>query len=92
MNVNSEKSNRSTRLMERTCRIIEDHGRIVLRKNSDDWYLGHWTNIAAGIDSVSWARRNVALEFMTLELAYVVAPLYGCHVVVVYPKKKDKEV
>lgn len=74
-------------LTQRTVDIIVKGGRILL-KRKDGWYLGQWTNIAAGPDEAHWARKRAAQEFHNLKWAFVIAPLYGCTVVVAYPKAK----
>lgn len=81
-------------LTKRTIKIIEAHGRILLKRDDPKYlgfpptprYLSGWTNIAAGPDNASWGRRNVAIEFFNLKWARTIAPLYNCKVVVVYPK------
>jgi hypothetical protein len=73
------------KLTQRTIRIIEKHGRILL-KADDGWYLGQWTNIAGGPDKAEWSRKAGALEMFNLQWAFTIAPLYDCKVVVVYPK------
>ncbi len=72
--------------MDRTCRIIERGGYILLRRGA--WYLHQHTNIAADEDSAVWGRRNAALHFDTLELAHLLAPYFECKVVVYYPRGK----
>lgn len=74
------------KLTERTIKIIRKGGRILLKHEKDGWYLGVWTNIAAGPDKASWSRKRGALEMFNLKWAFTLAPLYGCKVVVVYPK------
>ena len=75
------------KLTKRTCKIIKKKGRIFLKKGN--WYLGSWTNIAAGLDSVCCGPRRDALDIFNLRWAFTIAPLYDCDVVVVYPKLKD---
>jgi hypothetical protein len=77
---------RDESLTDRTIKIIQKHGRILL-KAKDGWYLGAWTNIAAGPDKADWSRRNAAQEMFNLKWAFTIAPLYDCKVVVVYPKR-----
>lgn len=94
-------------LTRRSIKIIENGGRIVLRKqrhyelliNNDndnvqffkkyDLYLHQSTDIAAGPDQAQWCYRKAkhsAKEFFNLKLAYTIAPLYNCDVVIFYPK------
>lgn len=79
-----------------TIKIIEAGGRILLRKKSEGadwipkyWYLHAWTNIPAGPDHAVWGQVPNAVEFFNLKWALTIAPLYGCHVVVVYPQKEE---
>ncbi len=74
-------------LMDRTCKIIEKNGRILL-KNREGWYLQQHTNIAAGFDAAVWGRREAALEIDTLELAFILAPYFECKVFVHYRGSK----
>lgn len=46
---------REEKLTQRTIQIIKKHGRILLR-HEDGWYLGAWTNIAAGPDEAHWSK------------------------------------
>lgn len=86
---------RSKKLSIRTVKIIENHGSIFLKKkkskhdapSSKDWYLGQWTNIAAGPDGAHFSFRKKALEIFNLEWAFGLAKLYNCKVVVRYPKR-----
>ena len=77
---------RTKRLQDRSCKIIEKGGRILLKKG--DWYIGSWTNVVTGPDNVHWGGKRDALEIFNLQWAFAIAPLYGCKVVVSYPKKK----
>ena len=74
-------------LMNRTIKIIEARGRILLKEIGSPWYLGQWTNIPAGPDAIHWGKRNTAMEIFNLKWAFVLARLYNCKVVAVYPKK-----
>jgi hypothetical protein len=74
------------KLTQRTIEIINKGGIILLKKG--DWYIGSWTNLAAGPDSVSWSKKESALQIFNLKWAFAIAPLYGCKVVVSYPKPK----
>lgn len=73
-------------MTDRMGKILQRRGRIVL-KSASGWYLGSWTNIAAGFDSACWGQRRNALEMFDLEWAHAIAKLYKCKVVVVYPKR-----
>lgn len=89
-------------LTERTIKIIERNGRILLRKKRAvyedgtvhakyDIYMHQHSDIAGGPDKASWCyrkSRNTAKEFHNLKWAHTIAPLYNCVVVVVYPKGK----
>ena len=84
--------NKST---QRTIKIIERGGRILLKRKKsgwyqDVWYLSQWTNIAAGFDKADWSQSSGALEFFNLRWAHTIAPLYDCKVVVIYPKAKKE--
>jgi hypothetical protein len=85
---------RKDRLTDRTIKIIEKGGFILLKGAVDSegksWYLNQWTNIAAGIDDARWGTRTTALEMFNLEWAFAIAPLYGCTVVSFYPKRVKK--
>jgi len=88
--------NRSEKLMQRTCQIIEKHGRILVVRHDEiglscRWYIGCWTNLAAGKDRLHWSRQKEALSFSDLEVALAIARLYKCRVVVAYPKNRKKE-
>ena len=73
------------KLVDRTCKIIEKNGTIVLRSiKSPEWYLGCWTNIAAGPDKAHWACKELALPIFCLEWAFAIAKLYECKVVTIY--------
>ncbi len=88
-----EKLLRREKLMERSVKIIQKGGRILIRRLSEErkLYLHHWSNIAAGPDKADWSSdRSLALEMFTLEWAFAIAPLYDAHVVSVFPKKKKK--
>lgn len=74
------------KLSQRTINIIQNYGKIVLKKN--DWYLSSWTNIASGPDNTVWGWKRGAQEFFNLDWAFAIAKLYGAKVVVLYPKKK----
>ena len=83
-------------LTDKTIKIINAGGRILLRKKSEGadwipkyWYLHAWTNIPAGPDHAVWGQKQNAVEFFNLKWALTIAPLYGCHVVVCYPEKED---
>lgn len=78
-------SGKERELLNRTLKIIE-RGGVILLKRKDGWYLGQWTNIAAGPDKADWSKRKNALEMFNLKWALTIAPLYGCEVVVRYPK------
>jgi hypothetical protein len=80
-------SHKDDELTQRTIDIINKGGRILLKRDGG-WYLGGWTNIAAGPDLADWSHRAGALEIFNLKWAFAIAPLYGCKVVVVFPKKK----
>lgn len=68
-------------LTERTCKLINDGKRILL-KRKDGTYLHQWTNIAAGPDSAHWTgHKNLALEIFCLRWAFALAKLYKCKVV-----------
>jgi hypothetical protein len=74
------------RLTERTIKIIENKGRIVI-KTKDEMYLHTWCNIAAGPDNAIWTyHRELALEMFNLKWAFTIAPLYNCKVFAVYQK------
>lgn len=74
----------------KTINIIEDGGRIYLRRK-DRMYLHSWTNIAAGPDNAVWGVRKDALEFFSLKWALTIAPLYKCKVVVIYPNQRKSK-
>ncbi len=76
------------KLMDRTCRIIDAGGYIVLKRG--EWYMQQHTNIAADFDSAVWGTRRAALHFDTLEMAYLLAPYFECRVVVYYPRGKKR--
>jgi hypothetical protein len=76
------------RLMNRTCRIIEDDGYILLKRG--EWYLHQHSRIAADFDSAVWGCRAAAMHFDTLELALLLAPYFECKVVTYYPKGKKR--
>lgn len=77
-------------LTEITCRfIIPRGGRILLKEKKSHWFLGGWTNIAAGPDNAVWGKKDSALEFFDLKWALTIAPLYKAKVLVVYPPKKQ---
>ncbi len=67
-------------LTERTCQLINRH-RVIALKRADGWYLGQHTNIAAGLDAAHWSWRPDALHLDDLELAFLLAPYFGCKVV-----------
>jgi hypothetical protein len=73
------------RLTDRTIKIIEKGGIILLKRG--EWYLSSWTNIASGPDNAQWAKRAGALEMFNLKWAFAIAPLYNCKVVVFYPER-----
>lgn len=76
------------RLMDRTCRII-DRGGYILLKRRDDWYLHQHTNVVAGYDAAIWGRREAALHIDTIELAFILVQYFNdCRVVVFYPRGK----
>lgn len=72
------------RLTERTIKLIERDRKIVLKGNRfgvEGWYLGQWTNIAAGPDEAKWTNTsNSALEIFNLKWAFALAKLYQCKV------------
>lgn len=78
-------------LTYRTIKIIEKGGDILI-KRWDGWYLGCWTNIAAGYDYAHWSRRENALEICNLRVAFAIAKLYDCKVVSYYPSRRNKKV
>lgn len=87
---------RDEELTNRTCKIIEQGGLILLRRrannprvNVTEWYIHQHTNIAAGIDEMKLGRRPVALEMHNLKWAFAIAKLYDCKVVVYYPNGKN---
>lgn len=74
-------------LTDRTIKIIQRHGSILLKK--DHRYMHSWTNIAAGPDYDHWSSsRTGALEIFTLKWAFAIAKLYDAKVVSVFPKKR----
>lgn len=77
---------RRERLRDRTCAIIDRDGIILLKRGP--WYLGQWTNVAAGREGEDWGWRHGALGFSDLEIAFAVAPVYDAKVVVFYPRGK----
>lgn len=78
------------RLTERTIKIIENKGRIVI-KTKDGMYLHTWSNIAAGPDNAIWTyHRKLALEMFNLKWAFTIAPLYDCKVFSISHKEKSK--
>jgi len=80
---------RKERLTDRTCRIIQRGGRIVIKRN-DGWYLSGWTNVFSGPDGAQWAAAKHAVEIATLEWAFALAKLYKAKVVVQYCKRVDE--
>lgn len=72
-----------------TCRFIIPRGGRILLKDNRGWFLGAWSNIAAGPDNAVWARKDSALEFFDLKWALTIAPLYKAKVLVVYPPKRQ---
>lgn len=77
----SRHTQRKRKLSERTCKLIEQGYRIVLRWTEDpQWYLHSHTNIAAGPDHAVWGKVESALEIFNLEWAFALAPLYNCDV------------
>ena len=76
---------RDEKLTERTVKMIERGGRLVLKRN-DGYYLHCWCNIAAGPDHATFGLRNQALEMFNHKWAFAIAPLYKCKVMAVYPK------
>ncbi len=92
----AKEERKKNSLTDRTIKIINRGGRILLRQKSKGaewipkyWYLHNWTNIAAGPDHAVWGKKENALEFFNLLWAFTIAPLYDCKVVAVYPKKKE---
>lgn len=72
-----------------TCRfIIPRGGRILLKEKDSHWFLGGWTNIAAGPDHAVWGKADSALEFFDLKWALTIAPLYKAQVRVVFPRQR----
>lgn len=72
-----------------TCRfIIPRGGRILVKKQFDNWFLHAWSNIAAGPDHAVWGGRENALEFFNLKWALTIAPLYKSKVLVVFPRTR----
>lgn len=71
---------RSERLTARTCKLIEKH-RIIVLKRKDGLYLHQWTPIQAGPDHAVWsAVTGLAMEMFSLEWAFAIATLYKCKV------------
>lgn len=89
--VESKYSSKDEELTARTIKIIEQGGSILLKGDSK-WYMGGWTNIAAGPDQAQWSHRNFALEMFNLKWAFAIAKLYNCKVVVYYPHGKKRQV
>ena len=89
--------NRSEKLMQRTCQIIEKHGRILVVRHDENrklmfrWYIGCWTNLAAGKNQLHGADKKKPYRSLDLEVALAIARLYKCRVVVAYPKNRKKE-
>lgn len=81
------------RLTDRSIKIIEKGGRVLLKRGGQHFeYMHHHTNIAAGPDHTVWTNKTkLALEFFNLKWAFTIAPLYKAKVVVVYPKRKGNE-
>lgn len=79
---------RDEKLTQRTIKIIERGGRILLKRKKDGYYLHCWVNIAAGPDHATFGLRNQALEMFNLKWAFAIAPLYNAKVVSVCPKKR----
>jgi hypothetical protein len=91
------------RLTERTIKIIQKGGNILLKQRSkpnyvpdyydnlappnSEWYIHQWTNIASGPDGVRLGKRATALEIFDLKWAFALAKLYDCKVVVYYPER-----
>jgi hypothetical protein len=76
---------------DRTIRIIERGGRILVKANKGNWYLSAYSNIAAGPDHAVWSVKNEAMPFFNLHLAHTIAKFYDAKVVVSYPKKKVED-
>lgn len=75
--------------MDRTCKIIERGGFILLKRGP--WYLHQHTNLAAGFDSAVWGTRAAAMHFDSIDWAFIVARYFESRVVSWYPKEKRKE-
>lgn len=65
---------------QRTCGLIDQHRRIVLKKRNDTWYLSQHTCIQSGSDGVQWACLAYAMMIEDLRWAFSIARLYGCEV------------
>ncbi len=75
----------NTRLMDRTCEII-NRGGVILLKRADGWYLGQHTNISAGYGDAAWGCRLYSMHVDNLELAFALAKYFECKVVSYYPR------
>jgi len=74
------KARKHQEWMERTCALIDEHRRIILKKRGNIWYLSQHTCIQAGSDGAEWACLAYAMMIEDLRWAFSLARLYKCEV------------
>lgn len=86
-----KRSDRKWALSQRTTKINDRGGRIVLKK-ADGTYLYQYTHIPSGPNGVEYVSDpKFAMIIDNLEWAFNLARLYDCKVIVRYPKAKPQQ-